>query len=909
MTRRRGDSPAGTRVARLRREIGAVGASAMLVLRRARTDLVAVAGIATLIAITAMLTVAVPSQITTTLDSAAREAVAAAGADADLRLLATTGNAAGHIPTTAERLLSYSTEVHDRLPTTLSEVASQSVGILGPAVDGRSTFGTAQVRIGVLDPATTSQFQVISGELPPASTGPIQGVDTLPIVISSAAADATAFAVGDSVTVGEASSDEDILLTVVAVVDTNDTSAQAWTDLPGLWDPQTLTSHGVQTGERFTVLTDAAGFDRVSARFPETAAGTLRLSFEPSRFDLQRFSDVRDSIDALETSPGTLTEGSPVSVAVSSDYERALESFPAAAAAARAQLSTLAAGLLGVAVLVTVLASTALTRRRQFEIELLRSRGASLPLIVSHAAAESITVTIFGTGLGVAVAALLGFHAGSPLLTAVTTGIVAITPVASALGHALGARSTRRMGALRVAGVSALVVTTVTAVVALRSGAGRAGSDIDPLSLLAPVLCAGVVGLALAPLPAVVLRFTSAFTARTRGPATLLAGASARDGRALVTLVALTLAVSVAVTSQVLLNTVAAGQESASWRAVGADVRVDGVPDPAALVGEFTDAGATAAAVVYRRGVQLEGRSATTRATLLAVDDSYARLLAALPGAQPSSDTLAVRQLLGQVAAGDGPQNPVPVLADRRLAALAGDDGATFDIAGVLVPVTVIGSVTATEPTAVFDRARLDAYLDANASPPAPAESDRQPVTSDQVLAIGSGADSVARSVEEAEQIVLRSDLLAQLRGGVLVAGVSSATSLSLLGTVLLALLALITTTVIGVRRRGRVLALLGALGVPKRAGIALAVGELAPLMVSGVVGGCLASAVVLTLAGGAFDSDILAGGDAPLMVSAWLPLAVLGAATVGLGLAVAIDTPLSRRVRTADILRTGEDT
>ncbi|MET0954633.1 MAG: hypothetical protein ABWY68_01705, partial [Cryobacterium sp.] len=98
-------------------------------------------------------------------------------------------------------------------------------------------------------------------------------------------------------------------------------------------------------------------------------------------------------------------------------------------------------------------------------------------------------------------------------------------------------------------------------------------------------------------------------------------------------------------------------------------------------------------------------------------------------------------------------------------------------------------------------------------------------------------------------------------------------------------------------------------LGVPKRAGIALAVGELAPLVVSGVIGGCLASAVVLTLAGGAFGSGVLAGGDAPLVVSGWLPLTVLASATVALGLAIAIDTPLSRRVRTADILRTGEDT
>ena len=912
MTRPRRYTSAGRGRGGITTEVGAVAASALLVLRRIRSDLAATVGIVSLIALTIVLAVLVPSHIETTLDRAAREAVAAAGADADLRLLATVGNAGGDNPITAERLLDYSTEVPDVLPTVLAEVASPlTVGILGPEVTGRSGVGTVRVRIGVLDPASTSELQVVSGDLPQAGTDPGQDLAAaaLPVALSSVAADDTGMAVGDSFTVGEATSDEDIVLTVVAVIDPADASAPAWTDLPGLWDPQALTAQGTQTGERFTVLTDAAGFDRVSARFPETAVATLRTQFEPARFDLARLAAVRDSIDALETSPASLTEGSPVTVSVSSDYERALESFPAAAGAARAQLSALAAGLLGVAVLVTVLASTALARRRRSEIRLLRSRGASLPLIVTHAAMESIVVTLLGTGLGVAAAAVLGLPVGSPLLLAVAAGVFAITPVASSLSHALVAPSTQRAGALRVAGVSALIAVTVTAVLALRSGAGAVGGDIDPLSLAAPVLCAGVVALALASLPGVVLRFTSTFTARTRGPAMLLAGASARDGRALVTLVALTLAVSVAVTSSVLLQTVAAGQESASWRTVGADARVEGAPDPAALVREFTAGGGTAAAVAHRDDLKLEGRSATTRATLLAVDDDYARLLSALPGTAPRTDSAAVSQLVEQsaTAAGRPAEGPLPVLADRRLAAQADDDGATFDIDGVLVPVVLIGSFTAVEPTAVVDRALLDAYLTANTNPPAGAASAEE--IPETVLAVGPGADVVAASVDGAEDIVLRSDVVTQLRDGALSAGVSSATTLSLIGTAVLALLALVTTTVIGARRRGRVLALLSALGVPPRTGIAVAIGELAPLVISGILGGCVASVVVLTLAGDAFGSAILAGGEAPLVAPVWLPLVILTAGGAALALAVAIDTPLSRRVRTADILRTGEDT
>jgi putative ABC transport system permease protein len=115
-------------------------------------------------------------------------------------------------------------------------------------------------------------------------------------------------------------------------------------------------------------------------------------------------------------------------------------------------------------------------------------------------------------------------------------------------------------------------------------------------------------------------------------------------------------------------------------------------------------------------------------------------------------------------------------------------------------------------------------------------------------------------------------------------------------------------TTVIGVRRRGRSLALLGALGVPRRTGITLAVGELLPLVVSGVVGGAIAAAVVLATVGSAFRADILAGGPAPLVVDPLMVLALVAVAAAALGLAVLCDLPLSRRVRTADILRTGEE-
>ncbi|WP_160173207.1 FtsX-like permease family protein [Microbacterium sp. CH12i] len=136
----------------------------------------------------------------------------------------------------------------------------------------------------------------------------------------------------------------------------------------------------------------------------------------------------------------------------------------------------------------------------------------------------------------------------------------------------------------------------------------------------------------------------------------------------------------------------------------------------------------------------------------------------------------------------------------------------------------------------------------------------------------------------------------------------TAATMQSLIGTGILALLALVVTTVLGSRRRGRILALLRALGVPQRASFALVAGELVPLVVSGVVGGGIAAAIAIGAAGSAFGVDTLAGGPAPIIVSPWLIAAIVGVAAAALVIAIAVDMPLSRRVSTAEILRTGEE-
>ncbi|QHC57989.1 hypothetical protein [Rathayibacter sp. VKM Ac-2760] len=869
--------------------VRALGTAAFLIARRARRDLVALLGILVLTAVTAALAVAVPHQLRSTLDTAAVEAVAAAGSDADLRLLSTVADVSGYDTTTSERLLALADELPERLPAPLTGVVrSITTAILGPEEPVQIPAGDAVVRVGVLDPAAADRVRLVAGELPSAE----DPGDPAPVVVSSASAAAAGLSVGDAI---DGATGGGPLLRVTGVVEPVDPGADAWTDLPGLWEPGASGTSGGEQQPVVVALTSPVVFDRIGLLLQEPAVGTIRVGLDPARFDLARTETVRREIDALETSTSTLTEGAPLSVTAESGYEDALAALPPAAEAATAQLSTLAAGLLGVAVLVTGLAGTALARRRRPEIALLRSHGASLGLIGIHAGLEALLVTALGAALGIATAAALGAAPESTGLLIGVAAVLVVAPVVAVLRPLLrprraGPRPPPRRGR-PPPGAGAL------AVAALRGrGPGERHRPRPARPRRARALRGGDrAGAGRCP-PPCSLRCGARPRARA-APDPLLAGArGARKARSVLTLATLVLAASAALTSLVLLQTVAAGQESLSWRTVGADVRVDDAADGPALAATLADGGAVTAALGVLDAVEVRSPTASLSATVLSVDDDYADLLAALPEDQPQrSSADAVRSLIAAGAA-----EPLPVLVDARLADSLGAE--PFGLVVDDVPLRAVvsgGPVTVPDwidtSVVVVDRDALAAAVTAAGSDPlAP------PAI---VLAVG---DVAAAALPNGT--IVRSDVLERQRDGALVAGVRDATGLSLLATTALAVLALLVTTVLGARRRGGTLALLSALGVPGRARLTLAAGELVPAVLSGVVGGALAAAVVLVAAWPAFGVETLVGGAATLAIPPALPLGLLGAAAAALALALAIDAPLSRRVRTTDILRSGEE-
>lgn len=913
MTRRLGArrvGPGGS----IRGAVTAFLGTCRLVVRRWRQDAVGLVGVVALIALASSIAVSVPRDIETTLDRGARDAVSVAGRDADLLLAAPVGTTQEPGITTAERLTAFAAELPARLPRSLSDVLGEvTTGIIGPTLAGTTTVGRVEVQIGALDAAAGAAVEPVAGVLPDGSDPVAQdGVpEPTPVVVSTSVSESAGLRVGDTLELASATVTSPVRLLVVGVIDQVEPSSAPWVDLPNVWSPrQPESDNGALT---FTALTDAGSFDSLTDRLIESSTGTIRLSFDAARFDVATLSRVRESIDLLETSATGLTEGAPLSVTASSGFEEELAPFATAAAAASAQLSALGAGVFGVSVLLVILAFTGLARRREREIELLRSRGAPLGLIAAHAGVEAAATVLVGVALGAGVTVMvLGAPSTMGLLLIVIAVALAAPLVVPVRQAALADRASARPRILPAVTAAIAVTLAVTAVIALRSREPDSVATVDPLALAAPVFCAAVVAIALSPVPALLLRPLRSFVARTRGAGPLVAITGTGQSTTVLTLTTLTLAVSVAITSLVLAESVATAQDSAAWESVGADVRIDSVSDPDAAVAAFDGTAAAVAVGVIGR-VDLSGDGHSSTATLLTVDGGYADVLKAMPDDRPASGNVAAVERLVDESAGSnstGAADPVPVLLDPRLSRSFAGETVTLEIDDVRVPLTVVDAPFASPgfPTGmliVVDSAALSAYLTANEK--------ELPETSQttSVLAVGPGAAAVDVGSGSAE-VIDRRAVLQQLRSSALAAGVATATSRSLLATGVLALIGVLLISVLGARRRGRTLALLGTLGVPRRTGIAAAFGELAPLVAAAVLGGAVASAVILTAAGQALGVGDPVSSDAAIdvgiVVPGWALGCIVGVAATALALAVLIDSPLSRRARATTIQRSGED-
>ena len=391
--------------------------------------------------------------------------------------------------------------------------------------------------------------------------------------------------------------------------------------------------------------------------------------------DLDRLAS---AVAALETGPGLQRMREVVDGDL--DAQTHLDEVLANHARLRSGIDSLlllaAVGTASLALIVLAMAAGVAADRRQAELALLRARGASLPGLALRLLAETAVVAVPAGALGLTAALLVlpDARTAPALVAALAVTLLACgaLPLRAVVTHrtvrmhdgredVTTARPSRRR---TVAELTALVIASV-AVAALR----RQGSGSTGLVAAAPLLTGMVAALLLARLHPLPLRALSKAATRLRGlviPLSLAHVARA-PGFAVLPLLALLSALTMAAFGGSVLAGVTAARDQAALLQVGADGRIESTTGelPRALpdrvrrlpgVRDMTEASVTdeAKPPLGSRPVALAG----------VAPDAYARL-SHHTGLGPF-DAASLRQ----AAAGTtgGADRPLPALASPRVA-------------------------------------------------------------------------------------------------------------------------------------------------------------------------------------------------------------------------------------------------
>jgi putative ABC transport system permease protein len=568
-------------------------------------------------------------------------------------------------------------------------------------------------------------------------------------------------------------------------------------------------------------------------------------------------------------------------------------------------VTLIASGPFLVAVVVLALAARMLALRRRSTLLLAAARGASVPLRAGLLAAEGAVVGVVGATAGAIAGVIVGGEAG-PSSFAVPA-IAAITPavVLPVLGLLVARRRTRAdagsgsaaAGRVRLAAeLSVLVFAGAATVLVLLAGAPVDGAGPPPVLTALPLLLAAVgcvVALRLTPL---LLGVVERSGAGRRGLISLVGPARARRDPAVrvAPVLAVVVGVAIAVFSVAFSATVDAGIRVAARSVVGADLRVqasylseDQLAELAAMDG------VRAAAPVYAdERVRAELPDADLPVTVYVIDVTELRAVQTDPeSAVPLPDALL-----------DGTRGPVPVIVSSELAEQVGDetlevDGTAVEVVGVAPSQTPLGS---TRTWVAVDRSIADQLIDTTFSP-AVVLLDLDP-EADAAAAVEhahaiAGPGSQAATPASAAASRLDDPSLVGLQVALLTAiGVVA---------VLLAL-AIGMTLVLGAPSRGRLLALLGALGFRRSRELALIVWEVAPAIVLALpIGAAIGLALPFVVVPALDLTGFVGGTDQPVvrlggLMPVWVVLGFLGVTVVALLIAALV----ARRVTAARTLR-----
>jgi putative ABC transport system permease protein len=721
-----------------------------------------------------------------------------------------------------------------------------------------------------------------------------------------------------------------VVLTVTGVIAPQDPGSTFWTTDPTAARPALVEPNpdapSYWIGAVFVAPAEVLALQRVLGprlnmtwQIPLTVSGIQGDAAQPLYDALSRVTSEPAAM------PGDL-EASSTALSVTTGLQQPLREFLATATGLDTLQALLVASLALTAAVVLALAGRMVALRREPELTLMRARGASLRQLTwtglrgalvgcVPAAALAALIVIFAIPGGPPPGTFPWLVAGGVLIIAgLGPAVAGAWPQRHGRTSPRRARPRRSVGARQAArGVAEVTACAlaIAALVVLREHGTSAG---DLFTSAGPALVAVPVVIVEQRLYPLALRFGLRIAARRRGATAFLAlaGATRTALTPALPTFALVLGLTVAAFGGMVRAGITAGDVTASWLAVGADVSI--TPGPTEGIGLGPQGNVTFspdevraiagvpgvrhAATIYRDAWSLSGGQQVTG---IAVDPAaYAALVAAIPGYWPGVPA----RLLAPAAGGPVLGDTVPVLASPDVAAMLGTGSATARTP-VIQPVTIhVAGVLSSTPALPGIGSFLVAPISALHGVSLPA-------SPNVILLTGANIDQARLAAVLAAdlpgaQAAVRGQLLAQLTQAPLQHGVFDLFALAVTASAVLGLTVLLLVLALGAAGRERTLARLATMGLSPRQRAWLVLLEVGPAVLAAAIAGAGCALLLPGTLGPAIDLSAFTGAGTPVSfgpdaLSIGLPaagLAVLAA------LALTIEMRAGRRLGIAPQMR-----
>lgn len=644
----------------------------------------------------------------------------------------------------------------------------------------------------------------------------------------------------------------------------------------------------------------AAGYigpsiDPLSAYTPQL---TLWYPVEPSGLAAADLDDVISQLRGFTA----VRQDVGVPATFSTELVPVLETAQRDVVAMSSIVAFLASGPIAVLVMLLVAAVRMLQESQRPARALLRARGASGVQLRVLGGAEGLVLGALGAVAGtLVVAAILPGPVSAvgllgPVCVALTPALVLATSSASTSLRPVRPRASRLRWVWEALVLAAAALATVQL---LRRGLG---GDLDPMLVAVPALVALAVAVVVVRCAPAVLAVVVALAAAGRGALAFIGAASAhRDTRGrLPSAVGLVVAVTIAVTSTVLLSTVRSGLETEAWTSVGADLRMSGPHVDDATVEQIraVDGVAAVTTVTDVTSAALSTDAGRSPVQVLLVDSAdLADVQEQVPGWSVVSEL------------DDAVGGTLPAVLGEGFTA---SGPATLSVDARSIGLEVVGSAPALPGASrgtrwvMLERSALAEVTGATYRPRVLL------VRFDEALApdrIGTLVEEVA-ALTGPGAIELRSEAVAERLADPTLRGLQIAVFIALVVAFVLGAATVAASEAAAQPRRERLFAVLGILGMPRRHGQVVSVWEVASWTMPSIAGGLGLGLVLPVLVDRVIDLRAFTGGsgDVTLVYAPGVVALVLGVFVMVVAACGVASAALGRKVSSAASLRSVQE-